>query len=107
MEAYKAHVDYILAGGVAETAYILSKEGAVCGSSLGIDKLPSYEFDLEDEKGATQKIVIDERVSLLDALAHQGVCSQPGGLRIYNQKYYPVHPDPEKQSYYYKKVIFL
>lgn len=36
MEAYKPYVDYILADGVAETAYILSKEGALCGSNLPI-----------------------------------------------------------------------
>lgn len=36
MEAYKPYVDYLLAGGVAETAYLLSNEGAVCGTNLPI-----------------------------------------------------------------------
>lgn len=36
MEAYKPYIDYIMAGGVAETAYILSKEGVICGTSLAI-----------------------------------------------------------------------
>lgn len=44
MEAYKPYVDYILAGGVAETAYILSKEGALCGTNLPIKELPRYNF---------------------------------------------------------------
>lgn len=35
-EAYKPYVDYILSGNVAETAYILSHEGAICGTSLPI-----------------------------------------------------------------------
>ena len=34
--AYKPYVDYILSGNVAETAYILSHEGAICGTSLPI-----------------------------------------------------------------------
>ena len=51
MEGYSGHIDYLRAGNVAETAYILTREGAVCGTSLGIDKMPTYEFDLEDEKG--------------------------------------------------------
>jgi hypothetical protein len=36
MEAYKPYVDYIIAGGVAETAYLLSREGAICGTNLPI-----------------------------------------------------------------------
>ena len=36
MQAYKPYVDYVLAGGVAETAYLLSKEGAICGTNLPI-----------------------------------------------------------------------
>lgn len=48
MEAYKPYVDYILASGVAETAYILSHEGAICATNLPIQQLPQYNFDLED-----------------------------------------------------------
>ena len=36
MEAYKPYVNYLTAGGVAETVYVLSKEGAVCGTNLPI-----------------------------------------------------------------------
>jgi hypothetical protein len=43
-EAYKPYVDYILAGGVAETAYILSHEGVICGTSLPITEMPRYEM---------------------------------------------------------------
>ena len=42
MEAYKPYVDYIMAGNVAETAYILSKEGAICATSLPIQQMPQY-----------------------------------------------------------------
>jgi len=48
MEAYKPYVDFITASGVAETAYILSKQGAICGTNLPIQQLPQYNFDLED-----------------------------------------------------------
>lgn len=48
MDAYKPYIDYILAGGVAETAYLLTHEGAICGTNLPIQQLPSYEFNMED-----------------------------------------------------------
>ena len=46
MEAYKPYLDYITSGGVAETAYILSRQGAICATSLPIQQLPQYNFDL-------------------------------------------------------------
>lgn len=48
MEAYKPYVDYILSGDVAETAYVLSKEGVLCGTNLPIKELPRYEFLVDD-----------------------------------------------------------
>lgn len=36
MEAYKPYVDYIMSGGVAETAYILARNGQLCGTNLPI-----------------------------------------------------------------------
>lgn len=61
MEAYKPYIEYIMAGGVAETAYILSRQGQVCGSSLNIKEMPRYEFELEDENDPNKKhkIVVD------------------------------------------------
>ena len=45
MEAYKPYVDYIMAGGVAETAYVLSgKDAQLCGTNLPIKQMPTYEF---------------------------------------------------------------
>jgi hypothetical protein len=69
-EAYKPYIDYILAGNVAETAYIITHEGAICGTNLPIKEFPRYEFALEDEKNPsiTHKIVVDERLNLLEAL---------------------------------------
>ena len=97
MEAYKAYVDNISSGNVAETVYIISHEGAICATSLPIDKFPVYEFDMEDAKdpSKTEKIVLDERVNLIDALNNKGVCPHPAGIRLYNQKYYTVNYDPK------------
>jgi hypothetical protein len=38
----------MLNGGVAETAYILSHQGAICATNLPIQQLPQYNFALED-----------------------------------------------------------
>lgn len=93
MEAYKPYVDYIVAGGVAETAYILTKEGAICATNLPIQALPQYNFELEDENDPAKKhqIVVDERVNLLEAIGNNGVPKHKEGIRLYNQKYYTVH----------------
>ena len=61
-------------------------------------------MDLEDETGKATKVVVDERVSLLEAVANKGVTKQPYGIRIYNQKYYTVSSDAEKGTIYLKKV---
>ena len=105
MEAYKPYVDYIMAGKVAETAYILSDQGVLCGTNLPIDKMPVYELEIEDDKGKTVKTVVDERVALLEALGNKGVAKQSYGIRIYNQKYYPVNYDADKKTLYLKKVL--
>ena len=106
MDAYKPYVDFILNGGVAETSYILSREGAVCGTNLPIQQLPSYEFDLVDDEdpNKTHKVVVDERANLLEALNNKGVCKNKAGIRLYNQKYYPVHYDEGLKTLYLKKV---
>lgn len=49
MEAYKPYVEFLAAGGVTETAYILSREGAICGTNLPIQQLPQYNFALVDD----------------------------------------------------------
>lgn len=49
--------------------------------------------------------MVDERVNLLDALANKGVCkASKAGIRLYNQKYYPVRYDEENNTLYLKKV---
>lgn len=104
--AYKPYVDYLLNGGVAETAYIISHEGAICGTNLPIQVFPSYNFQLEDEKDPNIKhnVVVDERVNLIEALNNNGVAKNKAGIRLYNQKYYPVRYDQENKSLYLKKV---
>ena len=105
-EAYKGYIDYITAGGVAETAYIVAKNGALCASNLPIQAFPSYEFDMEDENdpSKTNKIVVDEGKNFIDAMEHQGRTSHPAGLRLYNQKYYFVCYDEVDKHIYLKKV---
>jgi hypothetical protein len=60
-------VEYLLNGQVAETAYIISHQGAICGTNLPIAQFPSYNFEIEDEKDPNIKhnIVVDERTNLL------------------------------------------
>lgn len=109
MEAYKPYVDYILAGGVAETAYILSKEGALCGTNLPIKELPRYNFQVEDEKDPNKKnkVLVDQRLNLLEALANEGVCKNKAGVRLYNQKYYTAHFDFEPKNPKSIKTLYL
>ncbi len=104
--AYQPYVDYILNGGVAETAYIISHQGAICATNLPITQFPSYNFAIEDEKdpSVTHNIVVDERVNLLEALANNGVAKGKAGIRLYNQKYYPVRYDEDSSTLYLKKV---
>lgn len=104
MEGYAPYLNMIVADGVAETAYILSTEGAICATNLPIKELPRYEFDLEQDDGTSAKIVVDERVNLLEALANKGVPKKKEGLRLYNQKYVPVRYDEDKKTLYLKKV---
>jgi hypothetical protein len=66
--------------------------------------MPRYEMEVEDASGKVVKTIVDERVSLLEALNNKGVSKQPYGIRIYNQKYYPVNFDAEKGTLYLKKV---
>lgn len=111
MEAYKPYVEYLTAGGVAETAYLLSHQGAVCATNLPIQQLPSYNFALEDEKDPNIKhnIVVNEAEILADIVSQIGVgvsvkSKFPAGLRLYNQKYYIVRHDADKKVVYIKKV---
>lgn len=109
MEAYKPYVDYILAQGVAETAYILSHEGVICATNLPIKEMPRYEFEIEDEKDPNikHKIVVDERLNLLEALANNGVCKNKAGIRLYNQKYYTTRAATEPLHVLYLKKVRL
>lgn len=96
-EIYKQYVDYITAGGVAETAYLVARNGAICATNLPIQTFPVYNFEIEDEKDPSIKkpIVVNEGEILLEAVAHQGRPKHPAGIRLYNQKYYLARYDPE------------
>lgn len=106
-QAYKPYVDYLTAGGVAETAYIVSKQGAICATNLPIAQFPAYNFEIEDDKDPNKKhnIVVNEGANLLDAMAHKGRPKCPADIRLYNQKYYTVRFDEEANLLYLKKVI--
>ena len=59
--------------------------------------------------GKIHNIIVDERVNLLEALANNGTCPKhPEGIRLYNQKYYPINFEVGKDTFtkfYLKKVI--
>ncbi len=59
--SYQGYVDYIMSGNVAEYCFILSRQGAFCGSNLPVQAMPTYEFQMEDEKdpNKTHKIVVN------------------------------------------------
>jgi hypothetical protein len=99
-------VDYITAGGVAETAYIVAKNGAICATNLPIQAFPAYNFELEDESDPNLKknVVVSEGEILLEAVANKGRPKHPAGIRLYNQKYYTVRFDEENNTVYLKKV---
>jgi hypothetical protein len=75
--------------------------------------MPKYNFDLVDDKdpSKTHKVIVDERANLLSALSNNGVCKDPAGIRLYNQKYYLSHFDASPydavKSMYLKKVFSL
>lgn len=109
-EAYKPYIEYLTNGGVAETAYILAHNGALLASNLPIEgALPSYEFDLEDENdpSKTNKIVVSEGQNFIEAMQNKGRAKHPAGLRLYNQKYYPVRYDEDNYLLYLKKVVLF
>ena len=60
-EAYKPYIDYLTAGGVAETAYLVAHNGAILATNLPIQQFPAYEFEIEDENDPNKKnkIVVD------------------------------------------------
>lgn len=108
-EAYKPYIDYMTAGGVAETAYIVAHNGALLASNLPIEQFPSYEFALEDENdpSKTNNIVVNEGPNFIEAMQNQGRAKHPAGIRLYNQKYYPVRYDDNDHLLYLKKVTNL
>jgi hypothetical protein len=73
---------------------------------MPIKEMPRYEMDLEDEKDPKKmnKVLVDEKANLLEALENNGVSKSAAGIRLYNQKYYSVHWDDETKTMYLKKV---
>lgn len=106
--AYTPYLEYLTAGGAAETAYIVAKNGAILATNLPIEAFPSYEHALEDENdpSKTNNIVVEEGKNFVEAMENQGRCKHPAGLRLYNQKYYPVRYDENQQLLYLKKVPY-
>jgi len=105
-EAYKPYIDYLIAGGVTETAYMVAKNGAILATNLPITAFPAYNFEIEDEQDPTKthNIVVEEGKNLIDAMEHNGVTTHPAGIRLYNQKYYTVRYDDNDHLLYLKKV---
>lgn len=46
MQEYKPYVEFIMAGKVAEFAFILTADGVLCGTNLQIQGLPVYALEL-------------------------------------------------------------
>jgi len=78
--------------------------------------MPRYEFELEDENNPNvkHKVVVDEKVNLVEALGNSGVAKNKAGIRLYNQKYYttrfdfdPKSPDDFKKIYLKKVIVNL
>jgi hypothetical protein len=44
---------------------------------------------------------------LIEALNNSGVAKNKAGIRLYNQKYYPVRYDADNQTLYLKKVQYI
>lgn len=44
--SYEDYIDYILDGGIAETAYILDLNGTICCTNLPITKMPRYLMEV-------------------------------------------------------------
>lgn len=105
-EAYKPYLEYLTAGGAAETAYLVAKNGAILATNLPIEVFPSYNFEIEDENdpAKTNNVVVEEGKNFIDAMEHNGRTSHPAGLRLYNQKYYMVRYDDVDHLLYLKKV---
>jgi hypothetical protein len=68
--------------------------------------MPRYEFNQQEESdpNKSHKVIVEEGPTLVEALANKGVAKRPYGIRIYNQKYFPVRYDEESQTLYLKKV---
>ena len=84
----------------------MAKNGAILATNLPIQAFPSYEHPLEDENdpSKTNNVVVDEGANFVEAMGNNGRAKHPAGLRLYNQKYYPVRYDENDQLLYLKKV---
>ena len=51
-------------------------------------------------------MVVDEGANFIEAMSNNGRTKHPAGLRLYNQKYYAVNVDQDKNVIYLKKVKF-
>jgi hypothetical protein len=102
--SWQVYVDYLKGGNCVSVGALMDHAGNVLGSSNGSTQLPSYELSFEDETGKVQKVKVDERANLLDALAKGGQCGLPGGIRLFNEKYMCVQFDQIQQVMYLKRA---
>ena len=68
-------------------AIVGNTDGTVWASSPGFS-LGSYSESVEDENGNSSKVNIDQFANLLQAFNNNGVCSNKGGIRIQQEKYF-------------------
>jgi len=83
-------------------AIVGNTDGVVWASSPGFS-LGSYSESVEDENGHSSKVNIDQFANLLQAFNNNGVCSNIGGIRIQQEKYFAVSFDSDRNVMYLKK----
>jgi hypothetical protein len=89
---------------VCEHAAIIgNNDGTVWASTPGFT-FESYTLTIENDDGTTTKTNINEFANLLSAFnSPTGNCSNAGGIRIHNEKYFTVSKDNDRKVLYLKK----
>ena len=84
-------------------AIVGNTDGTVWASTTNFKLDPSFTVEVEKDDGSTEKAVVNEFESLLDAFTNKGLPTKKGGVRINHEKYFPVLFDEERGVLYLKK----
>jgi hypothetical protein len=83
-------------------AIVGNGDGTVWASSPGFG-LSQYNLEVEQENGTKKTVNVNEFKNLVDAFDNKGTTNAVGGIRIHNEKYFPVSFDEDKKLLYLKK----